>query len=66
MKEKETVETKQLSLKLDLPRRSNIESNSCSIRASANVLSFPSREENKSDFRARVIADLISNKVIID
>jgi hypothetical protein len=67
MKNKEKMDSKQLSLEFGGSQNNNVEKSSEStFNNITNVITFPSRQVEKSDFRARVLADLIRNKVIVD
>lgn len=67
MKKMETMERKQLSLEFGSSKSNSAEKSvESSYDNTTNIITFPSHQLKKSDFRARVLADLIRNKVIVD
>lgn len=65
MKNKETMDSKQLALEFGASQEN--ESSDQSIYNNINnVIQFSSRQVEEPDFRDRVLADLIRNKIIVD
>lgn len=59
------MDSKQLELEFDVSQE-NETSYQFIYNNISNIVQFPSRQVEEPDFRDRVLADLIRNKIIVD